>query len=107
MSVETFESGSGNQEQVAFPSNFVVATDVSLALGLERMVVVFVPEGSLKELTRKLRKKKKKKKKEEEEERVVRFPTLRCCLPFPQVRLLSVVTCVYMCMPVPVVVTCV
>ena len=62
MSVETFESGSGNQEQVAFPSNFVVATDVSLALGLERMVVVFVPEGSLKELTRKLRKKEKKKR---------------------------------------------
>ena len=111
MSVETFESGSGNQEQVAFPSNFVVATDVSLALGLERMVVVFVPEGSLKELTRKLREKRKKRekkrKKEEEEERVVRFPTLRCCLPFPQVRLLSVVTCVYVCMPVPVVVTCV
>ena len=74
MSVETFESGSGNQEQVAFPSNFVVATDVSLALGLERMVVVFVPEGSLKELTRKLRKKKEEKKKKKKKKELSGFP---------------------------------
>ena len=64
--VQTVESASGNEERVAFPSNFVVATDVSLALGLERMVVVFVPEGSLRNLTGKPRKEKERKKKKKE-----------------------------------------
>ena len=62
VTVKTVESGSGNQKRVAFPSKFVVATDISLALGLERMVVVFVPEGSLTKLTGKLRKEEEKEK---------------------------------------------
>ena len=39
------ESGSGKEEYVAFPIKFAIATDISLVLGLERMVVVFVPES--------------------------------------------------------------
>ena len=69
VTVKTVESGSGNQKRVAFPSKFVVATDISLALGLERMVVVFVPEGSLTKLTGKLRKEKEKEKRKRKNRR--------------------------------------
>ncbi|KAK7504476.1 hypothetical protein BaRGS_00004342, partial [Batillaria attramentaria] len=44
VSVRAVEAGSGKEELVAFPKDHAVATDISLVAGLERMVVVYVPE---------------------------------------------------------------
>ena len=106
VTVKTVENGSGNQKRVAFPSKFVVATDISLALGLERMVVVFVPEGSLTKLTGKLRKEKEKEKRKRKKKKkelsdfplcaaVFLFRKSICCLLWLAY---SVCTCVCRCL---------
>jgi hypothetical protein len=45
LKVKAVEAGTGDEEVVASPEDSVIATDISLASGLERMVVVFLPES--------------------------------------------------------------
>ena len=44
MRIRAVESGSGKENDVAFPGDMAIAADISLVAGLERMVLVHVPE---------------------------------------------------------------